>query len=148
MLGSGGMSRRRNVMTAPFRVSIIVGLAVIAGPSRGAERKPAAAPAAVETIRYVVLSGSLDDGREVEGFVREARARNKLASATIDLCHRVAPASERWDRTVIEAKPEGAGLRGTGVSQVEKSAIEVRLQRTASGGSEATTARSAAAEPR
>jgi hypothetical protein len=129
------MNQRRNVMTAPFWVAIIVALAVIAEPARGAERKAAAAPAAAETIRYVVLSGSLDDGREVEGFVREARARSKLMSATVDLCHRVAPASERWDRTVIEAKPEGAGLRGTGLSQVDRRAIEVRLQRTASGGS-------------
>lgn len=111
---------------------LAVALAGLAAPAQAGGRKPApAAPA--ETVRYIATSGTFEDGREVDLVVREARARGKLSSATLDLCYPVSPASGRWDRAVIELKPDGAGLRGTGTSEVERSAMDVRLQRKGSG---------------
>jgi hypothetical protein len=119
-------------MRAIISSLLAVGVAGFAGPSEAGDRRPApAAPA--ETVRYATLSGTFEDGREVDVIVREVRARGKLNSATLDVCYPVSPASGRWDRAVVELKPDGAALRGTGTSQVERSALDVRLQRKGSG---------------
>jgi hypothetical protein len=115
-----------------FWTAVMLGAASLVQPSAAAGRKAAPKPPA-ETVRYVMISATLEDGREIDGYVREARVGNKPNSGTLDICHRVSASSEQWDRATIQLKPEGPALRGVGASQIGGVPVEVRLQRKGAG---------------
>src|SRR5205085_2568566 len=102
---------------------------VFASPAL-AQKKP---PAGGESVRYFEFSNELFEDLQDDGFLRETRQGGRVVSAVLDVCHAVSATSGRKDRFVVNLRPEGGKLVGTGESQEEKVPIRVALTRTVSG---------------
>jgi hypothetical protein len=111
---------------------VVAGLVAAAAIPVQAKDPPKAPAAAVESVRYVPLYGDLLGELSAEAFLKETRQGNKLVSAEIDVCHAIAPRTERKDRFVIPLKVEGGKLVGSGESAA-KVPVSVELVRKVTG---------------
>ncbi len=107
----------------------ISGLAAFSTLALAQASKSPPRPATGQTVRYIYLYQGFMGDLPVDGILREVRQGARLVSATLDLCHDVAPGG-RKDRFVAELKPSGPRLTGSAVSQEEKLAVTVTLTRT------------------
>lgn len=82
-------------------------------------------------IRYFASLGDILGDLPVEAFIKENRQGGKVTSAIIDACYSVNATSDRKDRFVIELKPEGEKLSGSGQTMEGKVPVAVNLVRKA-----------------
>jgi hypothetical protein len=80
-------------------------------------------------IRYFATLGDILGDLPVEAFIRETRQGGKVTSALIDVCYSVNASSDRKDRFVVELKPDGEKLAGTGQTLETKVPVTVTLAR-------------------
>ncbi|MBX9773675.1 MAG: hypothetical protein K2Y71_04605 [Xanthobacteraceae bacterium] len=85
-------------------------------------------------VRYFDLSSSVFSELGAEAILKEIRQGTTLTAAELEICHQVAPGSNRLDRFVVPLKVEGNRLTGSGQSQEGKQAVSVNLTRRAAGG--------------
>lgn len=93
-----------------------------------AKATPKAAIGASE-VRYFSSLGDILGDLPVDAFIKETRQGGKIVSAVFDACYSVSSTSDRKDRFVIDLKPEGDKLSGTGQSMEAKTAVAVTLTR-------------------
>jgi len=78
--------------------------------------------ARAQTTVVLQPSYNFNDQVSVETVLREKRVGSNVTSAQVDIC--LADYSGgKWDRVVIDLKPEGNTLKGSGISQNNKSPI-------------------------
>lgn len=94
--------------------------------SAKAATKPAADSA---EVRYFATLGDILGDLPVEAFIRENRQGGKVTSALIDVCYSVSASSDRKDRFVIDLKPDGEKLTGSGQTMESKAPVSVNLLR-------------------
>lgn len=121
-------------MKRPVAVVVAV-LAIALASSAVAEQKgqKGKGPAGPQ-VRYFDLSSSVFSELSAEVLLKENRQGTTLASAELEVCHQVAPGSNRLDRFVVPLKVEGNRLTGAAQSQEGKQAISVNLTRRVAGG--------------
>jgi hypothetical protein len=88
---------------------------------------------AAATVRYFASLGDILGDLPVDAFIRETRQNGKVTAATLDVCYSVSPTSDHKDRFVIELKPDGAKLTGSGASLEDKQPVTVNLTRKPAG---------------
>ncbi len=94
--------------------------------------KTAAKPAADSAdVRYFATLGDILGDLPVEAFIKENRQGGKVTSALIDVCYSVSASSDRKDRFVIDLKPDGEKLTGSGQTMESKAPVSVNLARKA-----------------
>lgn len=114
--------------------SLLAGLLATLLPVSAALAQANRAPArAGESVRYIALYGDILGDLASDAVVRETRQGGRVTSAVLDICHSVSATSARKDRFVIDLRPEGGKLVGSGQSQEDRQPIAVSLTRTQSG---------------
>jgi hypothetical protein len=93
------------------------------------------ASAAAQTVRYFNNVYGLMGDIETDAFLKETRQGNKVVSAELDVCHAPSPGSPLRDRFVVQLKPQGNRLVGSGQTQESKRPVTVDLARSATGNS-------------
>ena len=91
--------------------------------------------ASAQTVRYFNNVYGLMGDIETDAFLKETRQGGKVVSAELDVCHAPSPGSPLRDRFVVQLKPQGNRLIGSGQTQEGKRPITVDLRRSASGNS-------------
>lgn len=122
------MRRSRIVIAAALLGTALVSQAFAQTPKDSAKATPKAAADAAET-RYFATLGDILGDLPVEAFIKETRQGGKVTSAVIDVCYSVTAASDRKDRFVVELKPDGEKLVGTGQTMEGKTPVTVNLVR-------------------
>lgn len=92
----------------------------------------AAAPASAQTTVVTQPYFTFNDQTQLEPVLREKRRGAKVESAQLDLCYQNGP-DNAWDRVVIELKPQGNELAGSGISQVAKTPVVFSYDRKIKG---------------
>lgn len=91
--------------------------------------------ASAQTIRYFNNVYGLMGDIETDAFLKETRQGSKVVSAELDVCHAPSPGSPLRDRFVVQLKPQGNRLVGSGQTQETKRPVTVDLARSATGNS-------------
>lgn len=97
-------------------------------PKDAAKTAPKAVTGASE-VRYFSSLGDILGDLPVDAFIKETRQNGKIVSDVFDACYSVSSTSDRKDRFVIDLKPEGDKLSGTGQSIEAKTPVTVNLTR-------------------
>lgn len=104
------------------RVAIAVAALVVSGPCAFAQNP---------TVRYFTGVPNLLEDLDTDVILKETRQGAKIVSAEIDVCHLPAPNSPLRERFVVQLKPQGNRLVGSGQSQESKTPVTIDLNRTA-----------------
>lgn len=91
--------------------------------------------AAQTSVRYFNGVYGLLGDIETDAFLKETRQGNKVVSAELDVCHAPLPGSPLRDRFVVNLKPQGNRLVGSGQDQESKLPVTVDLTRSVTGNS-------------
>jgi hypothetical protein len=86
--------------------------------------------AAGPSARYLFLSGSVVGEVETDASLKEVRQGGAVTGATLDVCYGNAAISNRKERFVVELKPSGGKLTGSGRTQVGNEPVSVQITRT------------------
>ncbi len=104
------------------RVAITALALVMSGPCAFAQNP---------TVRYFTGVPNLLEDLDTDVILKETRQGAKIVSAEIDVCHLPAPNSPLRERFVVQLKPQGNRLVGSGQSQESKTPVAIDLARTA-----------------
>lgn len=85
---------------------------------------------AQNTVRYFTGVPNLLEDLDTDVILKETRQGAKIVSAEIDVCHLPVPNSPLRERFVVQLKPQGTRLVGSGQSQESKTPISIDLNRT------------------
>lgn len=102
------------------RVAIAAVALVVSGPCAFAQN----------TVRYFTGVPNLLEELDTDVILKETRQGAKIVSAEIDVCHLPAPNSPLRERFVVQLKPQGTRLVGSGQAQESKTPISIDLNRT------------------
>ena len=102
------------------RVAIAAVALLVSGPCAFAQ----------STVRYFTGVPNLLEELDTDVILKETRQGAKILSAEIDVCHLPAPNSPLRERFVVQLKPQGTRLVGSGQSQESKTPISIDLNRT------------------
>jgi hypothetical protein len=102
------------------RVAIAAVALLVSGPCAFAQN----------TVRYFTGVPNLLEELDTDVILKETRQGAKIVSAEIDVCHLPAPNSPLRERFVVQLKPQGTKLVGSGQSQESKTPISIDLNRT------------------
>ena len=102
------------------RVAIAAVALAVSGPCAFAQN----------TVRYFTGVPNLLEELDTDVILKEVRAGGKIVSAEIDVCHLPAPNSPLRERFVVQLKPQGTRLVGSGQSQESKTPVSIDLNRT------------------
>lgn len=82
------------------------------------------------TVRYFTGVPNLLEDLDTDVILKETRQGAKIVSAELDVCHLPVPNSPLRERFVVQLKPQGNRLVGSGQSQESKTPISIDLNRT------------------
>lgn len=115
-----------------FTAVVTVSLALLAAgtPASAQSSKTPEKPVSSEPNTHYFLSlGDILGDLPVDAFMKETRQGGKTLSAQLDVCFSVAVNSDRKDRFVVDLKPDGDKLTGTGTTTDDKAPVTVSLTR-------------------
>lgn len=102
------------------RVAIAAVALLVSGPCAFAQN----------TVRYFTGVPNLLEELDTDVILKEVRQGAKIVSAEIDVCHLPTPNSPLRERFVVQLKPQGTRLVGTGQAQESKTPISIDLNRS------------------
>jgi hypothetical protein len=102
------------------RVAIATVALLVSGPCAFAQN----------TVRYFTGVPNLLEELDTDVILKEVRQGAKIVSAELDVCHLPVPNSPLRERFVVQLKPQGNRLVGSGQSQESKTPVAVDLART------------------
>lgn len=102
------------------RVAIAAVALVVSGPCAFAQN----------TVRYFTGVPNLLEELDTDVILKETRQGAKIIAAELDVCHLPVPNSPLRERFVVQLKPQGTRLVGSGQAQESKTPISVDLNRT------------------
>jgi hypothetical protein len=102
------------------RVAIAAVALLVSGPCAFAQN----------TVRYFTGVPNLLEELDTDVILKETRQGAKIVSAEIDVCHLPAPNSPLRERFVVQLKPQGTRLVGSGQAQESKAPVSIDLNRT------------------
>jgi hypothetical protein len=85
---------------------------------------------AQNTVRYFTGVPNLLEELDTDVILKEVRQGARIISAELDVCHLPAPNSPLRERFVVQLKPQGNRLLGSGQSQDSKTPVSVDLARS------------------
>lgn len=117
--------------------AVLMGAGSWSAAQAQAAKDAAKTTAATPEVRYFSSLGDILGDLPVDAFIKETRQGSKLVSAVLDVCYSVSANSDHKDRFVIDLRPEGEKLSGTGQSSESKTPVAVNLIRKQIGKSTA-----------